>query len=160
MVRYYEVDGTKSQYGDLPFKYGTFVDARYVKALVPNDIGNRYIEALPVLPDNKSVAKMNFKAIPGYSQAEDKSDLQKLLEIRQLEELRIPLPSYYQVWTSVYTSMVESYRKRSEYKSTKKNIVNVIADDEIATDTKLISTGDSTVVGFNMIGIERQFIYS
>ena len=152
MVRYYEVDGTKSQYGDLPFEYGTFVDARYVKALVPNDIGNRYIEALPVLPDNKSVAKMNFKAIPSYSQSEDKSDLQKLLEIRQLEELRIPLPSYYQVWTSVYTSMVESYRKRSEYKSTKKNIVNVIADDEIATDTKLISTGDSTVVGFNMIG--------
>lgn len=48
--------------------------------------------------------------------------------------------------------MVESYRKRSEYKSIKKNIVNVIADDEIATDTKLISTGDSTVVGFNMIG--------
>jgi len=30
--------------------------------------------------------------------------------------------------------------------------MNVIADDEIVTDTKLISTGDSTVVGFNMIG--------
>lgn len=151
MREYVTVNENESQYKAQSFEYGTITDAVYVQAKSPADRGNEYIEALPVIPNQRTVMKLNSKSLIGYIESNDKSDVQKLREIQQLEDIRFPMPYDYDLWTNLYLTMVQSYSKRSTLKGRSINTIT-IKDENYQTDSYLVPNSLSAPLGFNMIG--------
>lgn len=153
MIQFTDVARNHSQYEGQTFEYGEITDAIYVKPLLEGDAENKYIAALPIPPDQRTVFRMNNRQSAGYDMDNsNKSDSQKMLEICNLENFRVPLPSVYQLWTSIYQCMEQSYSRRKVLKSPLKAKNVTVNGEQVAVDGDLISTDDSAVIGFNMIG--------
>lgn len=150
---YVEIEPNHSQYEGTTFEYGQITEACYVHALDSQDAGNKYIEALPQPPSPDEIAKMNYHKLPGYKPTvEGKSQLQKITEIRRLEELRVPLPSDPDIWNTIYTCMVSSYRHRKELINSIKQKEIVVQGEQVKAPSSLVSDYGATVIGFNIIG--------
>ena len=152
-MEYVTPEQNQSQYKGQKFEYGQITDAIYVHAQSPSDRGNRYIEALPVPPDSATVIMLNSRNIPGYIRdASDKTDLQKLTEINKLDEIRVPLPSDYNLWITIYTCLEESYSRRKFLKSAMHSKRTIIGSQHVPVNGELIGDEGAAVIGFNMIG--------
>ncbi len=152
-MEYVELESDHSQYEGMTFGYGQVTDARYVHALNPEDAGNKYIEALPQPPSPESITSRNLHMIPGYKPSiEGKSTLQKISEIRKLEELRVPLPSDPDIWNTIYSCMVSSYSHRQELSYPLKRSEIIVQGERIKAQNSLVGDYGATVIGFNIIG--------
>lgn len=152
-MEYYQPEPDHSQYEGMTFEYGQLTDARYVHALNPQYSGNKYIEALPQPPCPEKIAQVNFRLIPGYqASVKGKTTLQKISEIRRLEDLRVPLPSDPDIWNTIYTCMEASYSRRQELSYALKKAEITVQGEEIKASSALVGDYGSAVIGFNIIG--------
>ena len=152
--KYAHPKDNQSQYEKTSFKVGEITDAVYVEPKLKTFIGNKYIEALPCPPDKATIARLSVKPVPGYEPGiEDKSKYQQLLEIRMLEDFRIPLPAIEKLWNHVYDDMCMSYYKREEYKLKHRTREIQMRNETVTVaDSLLLTDKGSSVLGFNMIG--------
>ena len=152
-MEYVEVKPDHSQYEGMSFGYGQITEARYVHALIPEDAGNKYIEALPQPPSPGIITQMNLQMISGYKQDVTGKDLaQKISEIRELEKLRVPLPSDPDIWNTIYTSMVSSYSHRQELAYSLQRADIVVQGEQVKAASSLVGDYGASVIGFNIIG--------
>ena len=149
-----DLDGI-SQYDDFDLENNKIVNARYIHALVDEDRGNPYIEALPLPRDEKSITRVYTRTLPNYryDDVKDMDTLKKMLAVGTLRELRFPLPFHSELEFNFYNSLVTSYRarKRIESMDTKLDYVS----DNKSNETHSILAGDSaaaTNAGFSLIG--------
>lgn len=141
----------ESQYKDLNFEYGTITNAIYVESSNLADKGNEYIEALPIIPDQATIQRLNFKPLVNFANSDKKTEVQKLREIQQLEDIRYPMPYDYDLWTNIYLTMVQSYSKRTKLNGRTTNTI-AFNDNEQQNNSFLVANSLAATVGFNMIG--------
>lgn len=151
MMEYVKLKPNTSQYDGQSFNYGTITDAIYVKSDNASDNGNKYIEALPQIPDIDTIENFNFKIPQNFSDRPDKSEIQKLREIIDLYSIRFPMPYDSDLWNSLYLTMVQSYSKRSEIAGRSSATVTVNGEAH-ENKTRLVASSLSAPVGFNLIG--------
>lgn len=151
MREYVEIKPNKSQYDGQSFNYGKITEAIYVESPHTSDNGNKYIEALPVIPDQDTISNLNYKLLTNFDNTSNKSEIQKLREIQELSNIRFPMPYDTELWTNIYLTMVESYSKRAEMAGRIANTIT-INDCELENKTHLVANSYSAPIGFNMIG--------
>lgn len=150
--KYTKIAKNKSQYEGITFDYGTFVEAKYVQSKVTTYQGNKWIEALPVPPDQDEIYELNTFIPNVSSETKSKSQMTKLLEIQQLSDLRLPLTQDYALWTNIYAALCKSYATRTVYNPKPNSFSVDFQDEKVFTGGKLIGSEGSAVTGFNMIG--------
>lgn len=144
-----------SQYDDVDLKSTNIVDAVYVHARLQVDRGNPYIEALP-LPRSEDYVQDAYTRNLGayrYDDVKAMSDLDRMLAVGTLRELRFPLPFHQDLEFSMYNSLLTSYRARRGIYSANSKIELTV--DGNSLDTGHILYGDSskaTNSGFSLIG--------
>lgn len=149
-----DLDGI-SQYDDFDLENTKIVNAKYVKALVDADKGNPYIEALPFPKNEKSITRIYTKTLPSYryDNVKNMNNLQKMLAVGTLRELRFPLPFHSELEFDFYNALAVSYRARKRMESLDTKI-DYISKNKI-NKTHSILAGDSaaaTNAGFSLIG--------
>lgn len=149
-----DLDGI-SQYDDFDLENTKIVNAKYVKALVDVDKGNPYIEALPFPKNEKSITRIYTKTLPSYryDNVKNMNNLQKMLAVGTLRELRFPLPFHSELEFDFYNALAVSYRARKRMESLDTKI-DYISKNKI-NKTHSILAGDSaaaTNAGFSLIG--------
>ena len=82
------------QYEDYDLNNQNIVDAIYSHALVNEDKGNPYIEALPLPRSDEELQMAYTTTLPSfrYDKVKDMSNLEKLLAVGKLRKLRFQLP--------------------------------------------------------------------
>ena len=151
---YTKVEPNHSQYENESFDYGNVCSAKYVESSVEAYRGNKYIEALPVPPDMKTIYTMCYVPIPGWNSNNDgKTQLQKLIEIQQLESFRVPLPYYKDLWMTFYLTIVASYSKRMQLHCGSHQSSVLLHGEQIFNEGDLVAGSRSTPAGFNMLGV-------
>ena len=131
------------------------VAAKYVKAKVPMDRGNCFIEALPYPRKDDDIRLAYTKTLPeyNYSKVKKMSKLEKMLQVGTLRKLRFPLPFHVNLEFSFYNALLTSYRDRQRVISHKKNIEYIMEDGIKESDSILVGNeGDATNSGFSLIG--------
>lgn len=151
MREYVDLEPNKSQYEGQSFNYGTITDAIYATSSNSSDRGNKYIEALPVIPEQDTIANLNYRLLTNFDNSLIKSDIQKLREIQELSNIRFAMPYDNELWTNIYLTMVDSYSKRAEMTGRTANTIK-INDIEKENKTSLVANSYSAPIGFNMIG--------
>ena len=148
---YVNVEKNCSQYDGESFAYGSVCEAKYVESLIPAYKGNKYIEALPQVPDTRGMYKRCMVSMPGWnSNTDDKSELQKLMEIQQLENIRIPLSYYKDLWNEIYMSMTASYSKRTQIVTNVHPTSIIVNGNEVKNAGDLVADAKAAPAGFNM----------
>lgn len=111
---YEKLDESERQYDHIDLRTTTCVDAVYVKSFIPEDNGNRFIEALP-RPRNLEESKLAYN-MPLLSYDYDKErklpSEQRELMVYRLRDVRFPLPHQATLEQAVYNSLCLSYRAR------------------------------------------------
>lgn len=111
---YASVEQNERQYDDIDLKSATRVDAVYVKSIIPEDNGNRFIEALP-RPRFPEEAKLAYnRPILSYDYEKEirLSPEQREMMAYRLRDVRFPLPYQERLEQLVYNSLCLSYRAR------------------------------------------------
>lgn len=152
---YYDCDKTESQYTDCDFSVNKIVQARYVPALIEEDCGNPYIEALPYPRSEEDVRDAYTKSLLTYSydKVAEMSKLEKMLQVSRLRQIRFPLTFHKTLEFSLYNALLTSYRSRTLTPTNRKAITYTADDEEQETSCILYgNSADSTNAGFSLIG--------
>lgn len=111
---YETLSENERQYDNIDLRTTTCVDAVYVKSFIPEDNGNRFIEALP-RPRNLEESKLAYN-MPllsfDYEKEHKLSSEQRELMVYRLRDVRFPLPHQVTLEQAVYNSLCLSYRAR------------------------------------------------
>ena len=102
------------QYDSEDLESFNVVDAIYVKSPIPEDVGNRFIEALPRPRSSEESKRAYNKPLLTYDSEKERalpSELRQQMVYR-LREVRFPLPYQVVLERNVYTALCLSYRKR------------------------------------------------
>ena len=91
------------------------VDAKYVKSPIASNVGNPYIEALPMPRNNREIMEACERGIPGFSQEKEigKSQYLQLLDVNELRHIRFTLPMNLELEQECYRALCLSYAQRS-----------------------------------------------
>ena len=148
-------DGENSQYDDIKNEQGEPVDAIYIKALVEQDRGNPFIEALPYPRTERQIEFDYSTEIPSYSfeKATKLSTLEKMMNVSSLRGIRFRLPFHEQLEIEFYNAIVTSYRARKLLLSNNGTVINHVENNKV--ESKGILVGDSaeaTNAGFSLTG--------
>lgn len=111
---YISLSGSKRQYDDIDLKTTTAVDAVYVKSFIPEDNGNRFIEALPhprTIEEAKLAYNMPLLSYDCEKERRMPSERRELMVYR-LRDVRFPLPHQTELEQVVYNALCLSYRAR------------------------------------------------
>lgn len=152
---YYNCPNGENQYDDYDFSESKIVEARYVPARVPMDVGNPYIEALPYPRSEEEIHDAYTKILPlyDYSKVKDMNKLDKMLQVSTLREVRFPLTFHKNLEFSFYNAVLTSYRARNQKEVKGKPIEYISDDKEYETNCVLYGdSGSSTNAGFSLIG--------
>lgn len=144
-----------SQYDDCDLKENNIVRARYVSALISEDRGNPFIEALPYPRNDKILNRAYTRTLPSYrfDKVKKMNNLEKMLSVGTLRNLRFPLPFHKELEFNFYNALVTSYRARKQISTLETNIEYVSEGQKC--DSHSILAGDSamaTNAGFSLIG--------
>ena len=153
--KYYDCDETESQYADCDLSMNKVIYARYVPALVEEDYGNPYIEALPYPRSEDDIRDAYTKNLLtyNYDKVAEMSKLEKMLQVSTLRQIRFPLTFHKNLEFSFYNALLTSYRARKLTPTSKKSIVYTAENIEQETSCVLYgNSGDSTNAGFSLIG--------
>lgn len=125
---YISLADNERQYDDIDSKTSLSVDAAYVKSIIPEDNGNRFIEALPRPRSVEEVKLVYNKPLLTYDFETEHAlhSEQRELMVYRLRDVRFPLPYQARLEQVVYNSLCLSYRAR--YRA---------EDDEIGFDIDL-----------------------
>lgn len=104
----------ESQYNDYDLEKVRIVPARYVPALLESYRGNIFIEALPSPRLKENICNEYFKPLLTYDENKipDMARYEKLLNIKTIRDLRLPLPFCYDLETEFNAALVASYSSR------------------------------------------------
>ena len=134
----------ESQYSELACEGSSILDARYIPAMVKMDVGNPYIEALPLPRSDASIKHDYTKTLLSYNYDDVKkmSKLEKMLNVGTLRTIRFPLMFHKNLEFAFYNALVTSYRSRQ-----------FLENEETPGETLLCGdSGASTNAGFSLIG--------
>ena len=111
---YAALNNNERQYDHIDLKSSMYVDAAYVKSCIPEDNGNRFIEALP-FPRSMEESKVAYN-LPlltyDYEKEQSLPAEQRQLMVHRLRDIRFPLPHQSKLEQVVYNSLCLSYRAR------------------------------------------------
>ena len=143
------------QYEDYDLNNQNIVDAMYSHALVNEDKGNPYIEALPLPRSDEELQMAYTTTLPSfrYDKVKDMSNLEKLLAVGSLRKLRFPLPFHEELEFEFYNALLTSYRSRKRTCSVTSNVFYYSQNER--QDCHSVLLGDSaeaTNAGFSLIG--------
>lgn len=111
---YASLDADERQYDHIDLRSTTCVDAVYRKSFIPEDRGNRFIEALPhprTLEESKLAYNLPLLSYD-YERERALSSEQRELLVYRLRDVRFPLPHQATLEQAVYNSLCLSYRAR------------------------------------------------
>ena len=152
---YADLEDGEGQYDNINLRNVNSVDAVYIPAEFPIDKGNPFIEALPMPREGSDVRRSYNRQIIGYdaNKVAEMSDYQRIRAISQLRSLRFPLPFDERLETTVYNTLVTSYRNRKLRGSFDTPIVYQAHDKEQETFGSLKGRKDGAAnAGFSLIG--------
>ena len=143
------------QYEDYDLNNQNIVDAMYSHALVNEDKGSPYIEALPLPRSDEELQMAYTTTLPSfrYDKVKDMSNLKKLLAVGNLRKLRFPLPFHEELEFEFYNALLTSYRSRKRTCSVTSNVFYYSQNER--QDCHSVLLGDSaeaTNAGFSLIG--------
>lgn len=152
---YAQCDEGTSQYDNYDLSEEIVVSALYVKAKVPLDKGNCFIEALPYPRSEEDIRRVYTKTLPGYdhNRIKDMTKLEKMLQVGTLREIRFPLPFHKNLEFDFYNALLTSYRARSQMMFEGAEIEYIVYNNRQTSSSLLL--GDSagaTNSGFSLIG--------
>lgn len=153
--KYVNCEPNESQYEDYDLSVENIVDAIYVPARVDVDKGNPYIEALPYPRSDDDIKIAYTRMLPSYrhDKVKDMSDIDKMLQVGMLRELRFPLPFHKNLEFQFYNALITSYRARKAFISHRCNIQYTMSDKTQKADRTLCGdSGAATNAGFSLIG--------
>ncbi len=153
--KYVKCEEGESQYDNIDVNSNNIVTAKYIHAILNEDNGNSYIEALPLPRDEREIILAYNKSLASfqYDKVKKMTRLEKLLQIGTLRNLRFPLPFHKDLEFNMYNALITSYRARKQQNSSSRKIEYTAYN--YSHDTTNILTGDSscsTNAGFSLIG--------
>lgn len=131
------------------------VDAKYVKSPIASNVGNPYIEALPMPRNNREIMEACERGIPGFSQEKEigKSQYLQLLDVNELRHIRFTLPMNLELEQECYRALCLSYAQRSLAYDKMINVKYTGGNDEKITHGYLTANDDDAAnAGFSLIG--------
>jgi hypothetical protein len=152
---YAELAEGEGQYDNINLCNVNCVDAVYIPAEFSMDKGNPFIEALPRPREGSDVRRSYNRQIIGYNADEvaNMSDYQRIRAISQLRYLRFPLPFDERLETTIYNTLVTSYRNRKLRGSFDTPIEYTAYDEEQETFGSMKGRKDGAAnAGFSLIG--------
>lgn len=152
---YADLEDGEGQYDSINLHNVNSVDAVYIPAEFPMDKGNPFIEALPMPREGSDVRRSYNRQIIGYdaNKVAEMSDYQRIRAISQLRALRFPLPFDERLETTIYNTLVTSYRNRKLRGSFDTPIEYNAHDTEQETFGSLKGRKDGAAnAGFSLIG--------
>lgn len=159
MVNYYEnvdVKNGESQYEDYDLNKNSIVNAIYVHALHPRDKGNIFVEALPVPRANKNIVSEYTKELAFYNEPEIKNMTlsEKLLSMKRIRELRLPLPFVFELEEEFHSALVMSYSSRKFLEDLAADIDCDFKNQVMYQHSKLVGDPAASSIGyFSLLGI-------
>lgn len=152
---YKYVSKEEVQYEKFDLNQDKIVDAMYSHALLEEDKGNPYIEALPLPRRDLELQMAYTKTLPSYryDDVEKMSKLEKMLAVGNLRKLRFPLPFHEELEFEFYNALLASYRARRKINSRCSTVAYYVDNEK--QDCHSVLTGDSadaTNAGFSLIG--------
>ena len=152
---YADLEDGEGQYDNINLRSVNSVDAVYIPAEFPIDKGNPFIEALPMPREGSDVRRSYNRQIIGYDtdKVAEMSDYKRIRAISQLRALRFPLPFDERLETTIYNTLVTSYRNRKLRGSFDTPIEYSAHDTEQETFGSLKGRKDGAAnAGFSLIG--------
>lgn len=152
---YADLQDGEGQYDNINLHNVNAVNAVYIPAEFEMDKGNPFIEALPLPREGVDVRRSYNKQINGYDadKVAEMSDYQRIRAISQLRELRFPLPFDERLETTIYNTLVTSYRNRKLRGSVDVPISYDAGDEKQETVGLLKGRKDGAAnAGFSLIG--------
>ena len=152
---YAALEEGEGQYDNINLLNENCVDAVYIPAEFSMDKGNPFIEALPLPREGSDVRRSYNRQIIGYNADEvaNMSDYKRIRAISQLRSLRFPLPFDERLETTIYNTLVMSYRNRKLRGSFDTPIEYKAHDKDFETFGSLKGRRDSAAnAGFSLIG--------
>lgn len=146
----------ESQYEDYDLNKNSIVKAVYVHALHPQDQGNIFIEALPVSRANDSIVAEYTKELAFYNESEipNMTLSEKLLSMKRIRELRLPLPFVFELEEEFYSALVMSYSSRKFLEDLTADIECDFHNQVMYQHSKLIGNPAASSIGyFSLLGI-------
>jgi len=142
----------ENKYAGIDFRFVKAVEAQYSKSNMSEENGIPFIEALPVMIDKKTLHKSSLKLIDEYNRDKvlSMSDEERCQDIRNLQNIRVPLPYLYQIYSVFYTALRTSYSIRKLYST---SVCLTIRNKKEAVKVKTVpdETGDPSN-GFTLLG--------
>ena len=152
---YAMLDEGEGQYDNINLRNVNCVDAVYIPAEFSMDSGNPFIEALPRPREGVDVRRSYNRQIIGYDaeKVANMSDYQRIRAISQLRSLRFPLPFDERLETTIYNTLVTSYRNRKLRGSFNTPIEYKAHDEDMETFGSMKGRKDGAAnAGFSLIG--------
>lgn len=152
---YTDLGRNESQYDQIDLKTASYVHAAYQKSFIPEDNGNRFIEALP-RPRSMENAKLAYNVpLLSYDYEAERAmpSEQRELMVYRLREVRFPLPHQAHLESVVYNALCLSYRSRHRVESEHMGFELDLGNGPETCNSKLL--GDSaaaTNAGFALLG--------
>lgn len=146
----------ESQYEDYDLTKETIVQAAYVHALHPDDKGNIFVEALPVPRSKKNVCIEYTKELAFYNEDAIKGmDIsEKLINMKRIRELRLPLPFCFELEQEFFAALVMSYSARRLLEDVNVNVECCFQSKQMYQHSKLVGNPAESSVGyFSLIGV-------
>lgn len=150
----------ESQYNDYDLEKNRIVPARYVPALLESYRGNIFIEALPPPRMKDDICNEYFKPLLTYDESKIPymSRYEKLLNIKSIRNLRLPLPFCYDLETEFNAALVASYSCRELMEDQNTNLEchvggkNMVQHSILAGNPAASSTGYFSLLGISGSG--------
>lgn len=152
---YATLEEGEGQYDNINLRNENCVDAVYIPAEFSIDKGNPFIEALPRPREGSDVRRSYNRQIIGYNADEvaNMSDYKRIRAISLLRSLRFPLPFDERLETTIYNTLVTSYRNRKLRGSFDTPIKYKANDEDEETFGSLKGRKDDAAnAGFSLIG--------
>lgn len=152
---YVSLRRSERQYDDIDLKTTTAVDAVYVKSFIPEDNGNRFIEALPH-PRTMEEAKLAYSMpLLSYDCEKERAmpSEQRELMVYRLRDVRFPLPHQAKLEQTVYNVLCLSYRARYRSENAEMGFDINLGNGPEKSHSKLLGDSASAAnAGFALLG--------
>lgn len=152
---YETLSENERQYDHIDLRTTTCVDAVYVKSFIPEDNGNRFIEALP-RPRNLEESKLAYNMpLLSYDYEKERSlpSEQRELMVYRLQDVRFPLPHQATLEQAVYNSLCLSYRARYRTEDAEMGFDINLGNGAEMGHSKLLGDASSAAnAGFALLG--------
>ncbi len=151
---YVTLEPGEPQYAKEDMESGEPIQAIYRKAFLPMDVGNPYIEALPMARDEEQVYNAYNVGLTGFNREEQIkwSTIKKCSAVTMLRQVRFVLPFHGELEIAFSMALLTSYRDRKQKLLKKPQVITVQNEDDSINAYLMGDSGAATNAGLTLLG--------